>query len=211
MAQRRKPKGTSQPAATQDTEATLRQLLQELMAANTPDTSAWTMGTGEGNLPFAPSPPYWEEARGRTLPPGPGTDVAQMTRLLETIAPGIRSRTSGPITMGPNTAWIKEVLRQRQPELLGTENQPLLSSNARGMHVLEAVGPFETYSPGPLGRVLESIYLEPTPPKLARGARLFETLAHELTHGIEPQLTPHDESAADIVGKLARMYWEGVP
>ena len=181
MAQRRKPR--PQPPTSQqayrDTEDALRELLQGAMAEGAGDTSDWTMGTGTGDAPFVGSPPGW----GSYEPVGPGSDLAQIVRRLETIAPGIRGLSSN-IGAGPDKGFMQSIFNQGSPEFLGSGRRPLADLTLRGQRGIES----------------GDIYIAPS----GRGHRLFGTATHELSHaGVgHPQ--------ANVVGALGEMLAGGL-
>ena len=179
------PPVTHDPQVYRDTEDALREVLQEAMAEGAVDTSDWAMGTGTGDAPFVGSPPGWGSYR----PVGPGSDLAQMMRRLETIAPGIRG-LSNKIGLGPNIHSINRLLSGKDASgasgarFLGQGLTPLVNDTLQGSRGVETgdiqISPFQ------------------------RGAGLFNTLAHELSHGTDgPWASGHPK--ADVIGAVAEM------
>jgi len=206
MAQRRKPR--PQPPTSQevsrDTEDALREVLQGAMAEGARDTSGWTMGTGTGDAPFVGSPPGWGSYR----PVGPGSDLAQMMRRLETIAPGIRESLSGNVSLGPNKRFIERALGGwGGPEWIGT-----------GLNALPAVA--NLLGVATLGED-EQVWLSPQQQSFAwlsphrrrhdmvRGEDLFSMLTHELIHTARDPKDAFDQLPSEIGEALARMLYEG--
>ena len=204
MAQRKPLPPEESQQVYRDTEDALREVLQKAMAEGAPDTSEWTMGTGEGDLPFVPSPPGWGPHRSV----GPGSDLAQMMRRLETIAPGIRESLSGNVSLGPNKHFIERALGGwGGPEWLGA-----------GLNAVPAVG-------NPLGFASvgddEQIWISPQKQNFAwlsphrkregmrRGEDLFSILTHELIHTARDPKDAFDQLPSEIGEALARMLYKG--
>ena len=198
------PPVTHDPQVYRDTEDALREVLQEAMAEGAVDTSDWAMGTGTGDAPFVGSPPGWGSYR----PVGPGSDLAQMMRRLETIAPGIRESLSGDVSLGPNKRFIERALEGwGGPEWIGT-----------GLNALPAVA-------SPLGMATvgedEQVWLSPQQKSFAwlsthrrrhdmvRDEDLFSMLTHELIHTARDPKDAFDQLPSEIGEALARMLYEG--
>ena len=198
------PGPSADPQVYQDTENALRELLQQAMrdakerdykwgpynrgwlapSASWADDFPPSPHTPPG-APPVPAPPGW----GSYEPVGPGSDLAQMMRRLETIAPGIRG-LSNKIGLGPNIHSINRLLSGKDASgasgarFLGQGLTPLVNDTLQGSRGVETgdiqISPFQ------------------------RGAGLFNTLAHELSHGTDgPWASGHPK--ADVIGAVAEM------
>ena len=193
------PPGTHNPQVYQDTENALRELWQQAMrdakerdykwgpynrgwlapSASWADDFPPSPHTPPG-APPVPAPPGW----GTYEPVGPGSDLAQMVRRLETIAPGIRGLSSD-IVLGPDTDYMNQLYGLGHPELLGRGRQPLFPTAIRGNRDPES----------------GNIFVSP----FRRGSGLASTTAHELHHG-----TGERHPEAHVIGAVAEMLTGGL-
>ena len=129
--------------------------------------------------PYVEPPPGW----GSSINVGPGSDVAQMLRRLDNVAPGIGGLV-GDITMGPDSGYIERAF-DKQPELLGYGRRPLPRTNVSGTYDLKS----------------HDIYLSPH----QRKSDLFRSLTHELLHKSEGAWEDHTQPY--IAGEIAKMMY----
>ena len=203
------------PQVYRDTEDALREVLQQAMqdaknadwrygGPNRPWGQPVRPGWDKSFPPSPHTPPGWPLVSpppgwGTYEPVGPGSDLAQMVRRLETIAPGIRGLSSN-IGAGPDKDLMRVLFNQGSPEYLGSGRTPLANMDLRGQRGIES----------------ENIHINPF--LLASGAtvaggqrspEMFGTTAHELSHGTH-RGWGDDHPEANIVGSLAEMLAGGL-
>ena len=110
-----------------------------------------------------------------------GADTARYLRMLQDLDPLIAEGVSS-VSTGPNSARIASLLKEN-PELLGVGRRAVPNTNSLGTFNLKD----------------ESVYLNPR----LRGEALFQTLAHELSHGAGT-----NEESADRIGQQAADFYE---
>ena len=129
----------------------------------------------------------WPEVReAPSLAPTPfilGADTARYVEQLRALDPRILERI-GKITTGPNLSLIETLVNQDRSDLLGGGNSPLPKASL--------IGQFH--------RKRRSIHLSPH----LRKKELFNTLAHELSHGYGA-----NEENADRIGEEAARFFLG--